>query len=481
MTVAYPRIAERLFGHAHAIEPGALRAILDGKIARRILSGDKVETKSKKDKPQRVQRLSSSIAAEPVSVAGGIGEYALTAEGVAIVPICGVLSRRFDWLTALCGWTTYDGLAATFDAMLADQRVRAILMDIESPGGEAAGMLDISDKIIAARADKPVWAVANPYAASAAYGIGGSAERLLLPRLGQVGSIGCVIVHIDQSAADHLDGLNYTAVFSGARKIDGWGHAPLSSEATKSYQRDVDHVREEFAALVARQGRISAAQAMSTEAEVLSDDDAVKAGLADGIATFEDALAELTDLAAGRSHNSGAAAETAVNHTKGVTMTTKTSAAGQKPAATAENEKPAVAAAAAIAPAAEAPAAEAEAPKKPAPGETCSTCGHMQPTEEAAAAASIAAAATAASSDYTAETISETLELCAIAGAPLKDAQAYVAAKTPVAKVRSDLAAKRAAAGDANPTVAATDKPATNAGWDDSIAKANKQFGVSTK
>src|SRR5207253_8592034 len=133
-----------------------------------------------------MSRLSAIAVCEPVQVAGGVAEFGLTDAGIAILPVCGILSRRFDWLTALCGWSTDEGLSAAFDQMLADSRVRAILMDVETPGGEAAGMLDICDKIIANRNVKPIWAVANTFAASAGYGIAGGAERLVLPRMAAV-------------------------------------------------------------------------------------------------------------------------------------------------------------------------------------------------------------------------------------------------------------------------------------------------------
>jgi ClpP class serine protease len=218
-----------------------------------------------------------------------------------------VISKRFDWLAVACGFATYEGLGASLQSALTDYRVRAILLDVDSPGGQVDGMLDLADQILAARAKMPVWSVANSVATSAAYALAGSAEKLYLPRLAQVGSIGAVMIHIDQSAQDQARGLKYSAVFSGTRKMDGWEHAALSSKARAAFQGRVDHCRDALCDLVGRQGRMSAKDALATEAVVYSDTDAVEARLADGIRTFNEVLASLTAQVAQNSQTRTAA------------------------------------------------------------------------------------------------------------------------------------------------------------------------------
>src|SRR5262249_12569934 len=129
-----------------------------------------------------------------------------------------------------------EGLGASLQSALTDYRVRAILLDVDSPGGQVDGMLDLADQILAARAKMPVWSVANSVAASAAYALAASAEKLYLPRLAQVGSIGAGMIPIDQSAPDQARGLKYSAGFSGPRKVDGWGPAELSGQARAGVQ-----------------------------------------------------------------------------------------------------------------------------------------------------------------------------------------------------------------------------------------------------
>lgn len=450
MDIAYPHIAERMFGRPLAIEPSALRAIMDGPIARRVLTGARLDAdEAQKGRALRRSRLAALAEAEQITQRDGMIDYALTPDGIAIVPVTGVLSRRFDFLSALCGWTSYEGLGATLDAAIEDYRVKAVLLDVDSPGGEADGMLDIADSIIACRSEMPIWAVANCLAASAAYAIAGSASMLALPRLAEVGSIGCVAVHIDQSNLDAAQGLQYTAIYSGARKIDGWGHAPLSDGARQALQDGVDHVRDEFAQLVQRQGRLSAKDAIETEAAVCADQSAVDAGLADGIATFAEALAELSDE---------------ISNSKGARIMSLKSqrAARQAKAKEIEGEQPVETTAEVSAPQPE-KAAEMTPPK---PGETCQLCGQMMPDEndgdeggasvtDAAATAekptetpaSNVTAAQSQSAAYGEAQMRETIDLCHIAGKPDK-ARAFIQAKTPVDKVRAALLEEKASADD---------------------------------
>jgi len=171
-------------------------------------------------------------------------------------------------------------------------------MEIDSAGGEVAGLFDLADTIYQARNIKPVWAIANENAYSAAYAIASAAERLTLPRSAGVGSIGVVAMHMDQSAKDAKQGYVYTPVFAGDRKIDGSEHFPLTAEAKSSLQSEVDRLYGLFVSTVARNRNIDASVVRATEAEWLNPQEAVATGFADGIATFAETLSELERRAA---------------------------------------------------------------------------------------------------------------------------------------------------------------------------------------
>lgn len=430
---AYPRIAERLFGRAHTIEPVALHGIMQGRAVRRILSGDAKhdETVTAQAVATRRARLAAYVQGETVIVDEGC-EYALTRDGVAVVPVFGVLAQRFDWLAALCGWATYEGIIKVCHAMANDYRVHGVMFNIESPGGEVSGMLDASDAIIELGQLKPVWSIANAYAYSAAYALAGSAEIVCIPRMADVGSIGAVAVHVDESASDAELGLKFTAVYSGARKIDCWEHAPLEDAARSVLQDRVDYARKEFANQVGRQGRISAAAAMATEAALYTDQAAVDVGLADKVMNFDQAMEYLTELAADAPRNVTLAAKSTLITTERNNTMAIGKTAAQIAAEEAEAKIKLEAETKAKADADEKTHIEAEAKSK------AEAEAKLKADIEAKAKADAEAKALPT---YGMAEIDETLELCQIAKAPLALSRELIKAKTPIAEVRKKLSA----------------------------------------
>ncbi|WP_404943916.1 S49 family peptidase [Ralstonia solanacearum] len=213
---------------------------------------------------------------------------------IAVIPIHGTLVRRTVGLEAESGLASYTAIGDQLDAALADPGVAAILLDVDSPGGESGGVFDLADRIRAAAAVKPVWAVANDMAFSAAYALASAASRLFVSRTGGVGSIGVIAMHVDQSVKDQQDGVRYTAVFAGARKNDLNPHAPITDEAQAQLQAEVSRIYGLFVTTVASYRGLPAEAVTATEAGLFFGQDAVIAGLADAVGTFEDALAQLT-------------------------------------------------------------------------------------------------------------------------------------------------------------------------------------------
>jgi ClpP class serine protease len=166
---------------------------------------------------------------------------------------------------------------------------------VDSAGGEIGGLFDLVEQIRAMKAtdEKPLWAVANESALSAAYAIASAADRVYVTRTGEVGSIGVVAVHIDESGADAKAGLAWTFVFAGERKVDGNGHEPLSERARTAIQADVDHIYAEFCALVAANRRLTSEAVRRSNAAIYRGELAIRAGLADRIGTLDLAIAEM--------------------------------------------------------------------------------------------------------------------------------------------------------------------------------------------
>ena len=194
------------------------------------------------------------------------------------------------------GWvsfTSYEGIAAQVAAAAEDPAMRGIALEIDSFGGEVAGVFDLADAIRAARARKPVQAFVAEAALSAGYALASQADRIVVPRTGEVGSIGVVVMHADWSAALAEGGVKVALIHAGARKVDGNPFAPLPEEVRATLQAEVEGLRDLFAATVAagRGARLSAEAARATEARVYRGAAAVAAGLADQVADLRTAFA----------------------------------------------------------------------------------------------------------------------------------------------------------------------------------------------
>ena len=216
--------------------------------------------------------------------------------GIAVIPIYGTLVRRTQGLEAQSGLTSYAGITQSLETALADPSVAAILLDIDSPGGESSGVFDLADRIRAATAIKPVWAVANDMAFSAAYALGSAASRLIVSRTGGVGSIGVIAMHVDQSVKDQQDGIAYTAVFAGDRKNDLNPHAPISGEAHSFLQGEVNRIYDLFATTVAKHRGMGVNTIKGTQAALFFGADAVASGLADDVGTLDDAILQINSM-----------------------------------------------------------------------------------------------------------------------------------------------------------------------------------------
>ena len=221
--------------------------------------------------------------------------HAVTNAGIAVVPILGPLVTRGDWLTSLLGASDYGEIASAVEAALADPSARAVLLEIDSPGGEVGGLFDLVDRLVSLReaAQKPLWAVANESALSAAFAIASVADRLYVTRTAEVGSIGVVAIHVDESVADVMAGHKWTLVHAGDRKIDGNAHEPLSDAAFSAIKADVDALHADLVAMVARNRNMSPDAVRATEAAIYRGQRGIEAGLADKLGTVDLALADL--------------------------------------------------------------------------------------------------------------------------------------------------------------------------------------------
>jgi capsid assembly protease len=224
-------------------------------------------------------------------------------EGIAVIPIHGSLVKRSLGMEAASGLTSYGDIAAMLDAALADPQVSGILLDIDSPGGEASGSFELARRVREVAALKPVWALANDAAYSAAYAIAASAQRLFVTETGGVGSIGVIALHVDQSVKDAKEGYHYTAITAGAHKNDYSPHEPLSDAAKTELQGEVDRLYAIFTEHVAAMRGLDLAAVRATEAGLFFGTNAVAQGLADGVQTLDATLSQFHQFLNARNHS----------------------------------------------------------------------------------------------------------------------------------------------------------------------------------
>jgi signal peptide peptidase SppA len=217
--------------------------------------------------------------------------------GIAVIPIYGVITQRGNMVDDVSG----PGMVSTqivtqmIRQAVADDAVSQILLDIDSPGGSVYGVSELGDAILSARSQKPVVAIANSLAASAAYWVGSQASEFYVTAGGEVGSIGVWQAHFDYSQALAAEGVTPTLISAGKFKVEGNPYAPLSEEAQGFMQSRVDDYFLAFTKAIAKGRNLPIAQVRDGmgQGRVLGADAALAQNMVDGIASFDQVLSKM--------------------------------------------------------------------------------------------------------------------------------------------------------------------------------------------
>jgi len=310
----YPFHAARLFNAPLMIDASKAE-ILVGALGERIL-GCPVRIVSTESEivaaaSQRRPRVLAGVLGEPVRGATEtdfwsgeekpVFEPARRVGNVGVLEIEGTLVSKGRWTGAYSGMTSYEGIGAQVTELREAEDVRAVVLEIDSFGGEVAGAFDCADQIAALAAEKPVIAILTDHACSAAYLMAAPAGAIIAPRTGLVGSIGIVSMHVDVSRAVDAAGLTITILAAGRHKADGTPYAPLPEETAKKLRAEMEALREIFAATVARYRgeRLTKQMALATEADTFIGEAALAAGLIDAVANPSEAFAAFVNEMAG--------------------------------------------------------------------------------------------------------------------------------------------------------------------------------------
>lgn len=234
--------------------------------------------------PEEVARVTNKRAAEIVEASGS----------VAVVPVFGVLAQRMDMMMEMSGGMSYQGLRSAIHAAMASDDVKAIVLDIDSPGGAVPGGEELAAEIRALRGGpKPIIAQVNSLAASMAYWIASAADEIVVTPSGRAGSIGVYTSHDDISDYMRQKGIKRTYISAGKHKTEGNETEPMSDDTKAYVQGLVDESYARFVASVADGRGVTKSKVLDSfgQGRVFGAAGLIDRDMADRIATLEQTLA----------------------------------------------------------------------------------------------------------------------------------------------------------------------------------------------
>jgi len=226
------------------------------------------------------------------------GRSGARAGTVAVVPVMGMISQRDSLFTMLMGGTSTNRLVTTMRTLAADDTVASILLNIDSPGGQAGGLVELAAEIRRTRQVKRVVAIANPVMGSAAAWIGWSADEVVANPEAIVGSQGVFALYLDISKALEMEGIEPIYIASSGAKAAGRPGLPLDDDTRAEMQAIVDEENRLFVADVAEGRGITPAQVKEQygNGAVFSAREAKKRGMVDRIASYSDTVARMSGV-----------------------------------------------------------------------------------------------------------------------------------------------------------------------------------------
>lgn len=276
-------------GRAAALQtlfPGGVAA-LDASSVRALLS-EYVEARNRYTGPLEAP----AARAGAMSGAGMSTPYQMRPGGVARIEINGLMLQRPGFLARLfLGAVDTVELAAAVEEAGRDPSVRSILLVINSPGGAVHGTAELAAAVASAARTKPVVALTDGVACSAAYWVASSCSSVYgtSPNV-MAGSIGVVSVHTYTPSAD---GSVVTEIKSGKFKTLGSSAKPLTGDDLAAIQYTVDYLATQFVNAVATNRKLSPAAVAAQEARVYIGQQAVDAGLLNGFMSVGDLESQL--------------------------------------------------------------------------------------------------------------------------------------------------------------------------------------------
>lgn len=220
---------------------------------------------------------------------------------LAVIPIYGVIAQRLSLMDEISGpgSASTERISRDIKTALADPQISGILLDIDSPGGTVFGVTELSEEIFNARGQKPIIAMINSLAASAAYWIGSAADEISITPSGEAGSIGVFAEHTDISEFLKKKGVKPTLISAGKYKVEGNPYSPLGEEAKNYLQSRIDSFYKMFIDSVARNRGVTPSKVEKEygQGRLFLAGEAIDSGMADRIETFNQSISRLAGAA----------------------------------------------------------------------------------------------------------------------------------------------------------------------------------------
>lgn len=218
--------------------------------------------------------------------------------GAAVINVRGTLMAE-NGLNPSSGATGYDGLLYKARYAHADPKVKGLLLDIDSPGGEVVDLMEFCQQLLAIREDKPIRAIIRGCAASAGYAIASCASpgQITAAPYSIVGSIGALMMHADWSKNLEQEGIAVTLITSAAHKADGSSVMPLAADVQNRLQASVNDCAAAFIDHVAQARPVMNRDAIvAQEARFYTGQDALSQHLVDKFMSWDESLREFAEI-----------------------------------------------------------------------------------------------------------------------------------------------------------------------------------------
>jgi signal peptide peptidase SppA len=214
-------------------------------------------------------------------------------DSIAVIPVHGILVPRRFAIEACEEMMSYELLRAQLTKALHSDGVSEIILDVNSGGGNAQGAFEIAEFIYQSRSIKPIRCIVNFNAFSGAYLIAAACTEIIVSETGGVGSIGVYSKRLDLTQYYQEQGVKIHSFYRGKRKIDFHPDTELNEEERASIEKNMESTYQKFVSAVATYRGLSVEAVMATEAGCFEGLQSIELGLADRLATPQDALNQI--------------------------------------------------------------------------------------------------------------------------------------------------------------------------------------------